>query len=513
MWYASSMTHIEDADAFIGNLWRVPGVEVYRVGGSVRDELMGRTPKDADYIVRGAHMEALADYLAGLALGRGKTGFSPLRLRNGTQIGWRVHARGIGILEVVLPRSEENAGPGREQKIAVNPMLSLAEDAKRRDFTFNALYKAVGPDYPARAIEGGVADPTGCGLHDVQRRIVRTTHSDSFRDDPLRILRALRFVSTLDADLAAETRREMTHWHMAVDGWIRGGVSGTVLDQLSKLLMGQAPAKALRIARDTGVIAVTLPELAPMLGFDQGSRYHDLTTDEHTFKALAVAAHVDAPLRVRLALLFHDAGKPESAWRGDDGRLHYYAKQATQEIGFLMGTPPQTEDHEVVSARLWDEAAKRLNVDRKLRNDVRTIILNHMVPTKTKHVGTRVRRMRVQLGDDLLRDLFLHRACDLSGKEGRVATNHIQHIHRLEQCRAEAQAAGVPASVKDLEIDGHDAQYYAGCSGRSIGEVLGLVLDEVVCDPAGTKLTRQWQIYRMIAHARRLGMMPPPDDD
>jgi tRNA nucleotidyltransferase (CCA-adding enzyme) len=326
MWYASSMTHIEDADAFIGNLWRVPGVEVYRVGGSVRDELMGRTPKDADYIVRGAHMEALADYLAGLALGRGKTGFSPLRLRNGTQIGWRVHARGIGILEVVLPRSEENAGPGREQKIAVNPMLSLAEDAKRRDFTFNALYKAVGPDYPARAIEGGVADPTGCGLHDVQRRIVRTTHPNSFKDDPLRILRALRFVSTLDADLADDTYLHMLMLHEAVTGLtVDGHTSGTVYDELSKLLMGQAPAKALRIARDTGVLGNVLPELAPMLGFDQGSRYHDLSTDEHTFKALETAAHVDAPCASAGRCCSTMPASPRSAWVGKDGRTHYYA--------------------------------------------------------------------------------------------------------------------------------------------------------------------------------------------
>jgi hypothetical protein len=151
-----------------------------------------------------------------------------------------------------------------------------------------------------------------------------------------------------------------------------------------------------------------------------------------------------------------------------------------------------------------------MNVPKGIRDDVSVIVRDHMVPTKTKNPGTRARRMRVKYGDDLAHDLLLHRTCDLSGKGVKVALNHIEHIAKLEQCRAEAQAAGVPASVKDLEIDGHDAQYYAGCSGRSIGEVLGLVLDEVVCDPAGTKLTRQWQIYRMIAHARRLGMMPRP---
>jgi tRNA nucleotidyltransferase (CCA-adding enzyme) len=485
------MTQIERADQIIGSL----GAEAYRVGGSVRDELMGRRPKDGDYIVRGKTLEQLWILLDDV----GKA--SPLRSRQGGMLGWRVQIPTVGMLEVVLPRAEENAGEGRAQKIIVDPELSLAADAIRRDFTFNALYKAVGPDYPATAIEGGVADPLGMGLHDVQHRIIRTTHFDSFRDDPLRILRALRFVSTLDADLSADTLGEMKRWHTAVDGWMRGGISGTVLAELKGILMGQCPSRALRIARDTGVLAVVLPELAPMLNFDQGSRYHDLTTDEHTFKALETAANVNAPLRVRMALLFHDAGKPESAWTSEDGRYHYYAspRKLLDPKGVLDDASwefVKTEDHEVVSARLWDEAAKRLNADRGLRNDVRTIILNHMVPTKTKNVGTRVRRMRVQFGDELLRDLLLHRACDLSGKQARVALNHIEHINKMERCRVEAEAAGVPASVKDLEVDGHDANYI-GFEGRDIGAALARVLDEVVCDPAGKKLTRQWQWERL----------------
>jgi tRNA nucleotidyltransferase (CCA-adding enzyme) len=100
------------------------------------------------------------------------------------------------------------------------------------------------------------------------------------------------------------------------------------------------------------VLAVVLPELAPMLGFEQGSRYHDLNTDEHTFKALETAAHVDAPLRVRWALLFHDAGKPDSAWVGKDGRKHYYARNApwTKDLGARTTRSSRRA--------LWREAAR-----------------------------------------------------------------------------------------------------------------------------------------------------------
>lgn len=501
------MTRIYEADKIIGGL----GVEAYRVGGSVRDEIIGRKPKDADYIVRGVSLTQL-----GIVLDTVATHTSIIKDRKNQPLGWRAHVPSVGLLEVALPRTEATYGFGRDMLIALDPDLSLAEDAKRRDFTFNALYKGVGDGYPMKAIEGGVIDPLGHGLWDLQHRIVRTTHEDSFLADPLRTLRALRFLSTLDADLDLDTRKQMERYAYAVDGWMNGGVSGTVLDELKKLLMGQCPAKALRVARDTGVLAVAFPELAAMLDFEQGSRYHDLTTDEHTFKALETAAHVEAPLRVRLALLFHDAGKPETAWKGKDGRLHYYEPSDKQwhELNADNVHPlPKPVDHEIASAGLWDAAAKRLNVDKTLRDDVRALILNHMVPTKTKNIGTRVRRMRVKFGDELLRDLFMHRTCDLSGKRARVALNHIQHIAKMEEARATAQETGVPASVKDLEIDGHDAQYYAGCKGREIGEVLRRVLDEVVVDPTEQKLTRQWQIDRMTDHARQLGVTPPADPD
>jgi tRNA nucleotidyltransferase (CCA-adding enzyme) len=245
-----------------------------------------------------------------------------------------------------------------------------------------------------------------------------------------------------------------------------------------------------------------------MLGFDQGSRYHDLTTDEHIFKALETAAHVDAPLRVRMALLFHDAGKPESAWVDLKGNKHYYAPSDDQWYHACLAdglihqgstqTPPKPVDHEVASARLWDEASKRLNVDKTLRDNVRALILHHMVPTKTKNVGTRVRRMRVQFGDELLRDLFLHRMCDLSGKQGKVALIHIQHIARMEEERVKAQTAGLPASVKDLKIGGKDAQAL-GLRGRDIGAALNRVLDEVVCRPDEQTLSRDWQLQRLEA--------------
>lgn len=490
------MNYVDRTDNFMRSL----GVEAYRVGGSVRDELLGRRIKDADYMVRGVSLDKL--YLLLAAQG---VSVSKLSLRDGQQGGWRVTKKGLGLIEIMLPRTERSTGPGHgDFELVIDPDLTLREDAVRRDFTFNALYKIVHEGQSALiAREGGgvienVIDPTECGLYDLSHKIIRTTHPDSFRDDPLRTLRALRFVSTLGYDLSRDTQIQMGLDAKAVTGLsAKGYASGTVLDELERLLMGEFPAKALRLMRDTGVMAVLFPELARMLGYEQGSRYHDLTTDEHTFKALETAVHVGAPLRVRLALLFHDAGKPESAWVGSDGRKHYYAAKVTMNDSETWENyEALTEDHEVVSERLWRKAADRLNAPARLREDVARLIRDHMVPLDGKFKPSKVRRGRVKYGDEFLRDLYLHRACDESGK-GKLPKDRIERIRVMEEARAAAQAAGVPCSPRDLEINGHDL-IELGVKGRDIGRVLGAVLDEVAVDPTDLKRSRDWQLNRAV---------------
>ena len=488
MWYVSLM-QIAAADNFIAGL----GVEAYRVGGSVRDEILGRKPKDADYMVRGIGLNELHALLRE----RGAARVTPIMDRRGQHFGWRA-----GDIEIALPRREVNDGGGRGQIIVADPKITLGEDALRRDFTFNALYLRVpnavvtSPFSDSTALALDVVDPTGRGLFDLSRGLIQTTHEDSFRDDPLRTLRALRFVAR-GFTLSTETLRQMARWSNEVTGLSANGyASGTVLDEMSKILMGDHVADALRIARDTGVLASLFPELVPMIGFDQGSRYHDMTTDEHTFTALATAAHVDAPLRVRWALLFHDSGKPESAWRGEDGRLHYYSKRfeyvaPTKDDKTVVVTP----NHEDVGERIWRTAAERINATRELREDVAVLIRNHMVPLAGKFKASKVRQGRVKFGDDMLRDLYLHRACDLSGK-GRVDAKAMERLRLMEDERARAQKAGIPCAPRDLEVDGHDVMA-AGIKGRQVGVVLSEILHQVASQPTDLLMTREWQLAQI----------------
>lgn len=476
-------------DAFVGSLG-IPGT--YRVGGSVRDEILGRKPHDGDYVVLDTE---LLDLMNRIDAAGGKPSF--MQTRDGRKIGARANVKGLGFVEIALPRKEVSTGPGhRDFYITIDPGLTLDEDATRRDFTINAVYRHI----PS----GTVVDPLD-GVNAIKQKVLMTTHRHSFRDDPLRILRALRFKSQLGFAFMEALELQMQDYADCVTGLTDKGVSGTALDELCKLLMGRNVAAALRNMRDFGVMEHFLPELKPILGYEQGSRYHDMTTDEHTFTALDAAAGMHCDLRVRLALLFHDSGKRASAWVGSDGRTHYYVPDdkewgkvmARKQEHFDVWLPvaPKPRDHAETGAEIAYDALVRLNAPKKLRDDVVTIVKNHMVPLSTSTRPAKVRRWRVDFGDELLADLLRHRLCDCMGK-GEIDNEQLVALERLERIREDAERHRVPASVKQLKVGGEDAKA-AGLAGRDIGSALRAILHEVVSQPDEKRLSRDWQLSRL----------------
>lgn len=451
---------------------RLPIPEVYRVGGSVRDELLGRGAKDSDYVVRGI---GLRDLRTSLQEAGADTGY--IKLRTGDTIGVRAAVKGLGLLEVVLPRAEHpKPGRGRHDvAIRVDSAIELGVDAIRRDFTINALYKDVR--------SGVVHDPLGHGLRDLSHRWLRTTHHESFADDPLRILRALRFLAGLqDFELVASTYAEMHDHAEAVTGLTQKGVSGTALDELGRILMGSNPSKALIAMRDSGVMAYFLPELEPMIGFDQRSRYHEKKTDDHTFDAIQAAAqmHTHAPLRVRLALLFHDCGKPKMAWRDAAGLQHYYALSPKKAVELNAGVN-SLYSHEFWGAELASQALSRLNAPKQLRKDVVTLIEQHMLTLHENIRPFKIRALRAKLGDEMLRDLITHRLCDVLGKGGDTG-EAVEVLSWVANEQERAIKAGVPISTRDLKISGGELRDI-GLQGKQIGEMQRALLHEVLAQP------------------------------
>ncbi|MBW8854386.1 MAG: HD domain-containing protein, partial [Bradyrhizobium sp.] len=397
------------------------GLDAYVVGGAVRDELLGLDSKDADFLVPGLDTEGLRAALA--PHGRVEDLVVADRL-----VGIRLHPRDGRIrkltpagIEFAPPRKEVSTGPGRHDfEIVADASLSVEDDMRRRDFTVNAMAR--------RLATGELVDPLG-GRADLEARRLRTVSPRSFREDPLRLVRALRFVSQLgfepDDELLEQMREEAPAVKLVSGERIGGGLAADGMGELSKLLLGGEPARALRFARDTGVLVELLPEFGPAIGFDQESRYHDLTVDEHTFAVVQAAADNGFSLPVRLAALFHDLGKPIVGWRGDDGRLHYYAKPGFAAHG-----------HDQVGADLASGALLRLRYPNALRRHVVRIVRRHMFQPG-KGDARRARRFLRRNGDELAFDLIDHKHADLLGKRGSAGEPPpLEEIERLAGFRA-----------------------------------------------------------------------------
>jgi tRNA nucleotidyltransferase/poly(A) polymerase len=330
----------------------------------------------------------------------------------------------------------------------------------------------------ARRLEtGDLVDPFG-GQADLDARRLRTVSQQSFREDPLRLVRALRFVSQLgfepDEELLTQMREEAPAVSLVSGERIGGGLAADGMGELSKLLLGAEPARALRLARDTGVLVELLPEFGPAIGFDQESRYHDLTVDEHTFAVVQAAADKGFALQVRLAALFHDLGKPVVAWRGRDERLHYYAKPGVAAHG-----------HDQVGADLAAGALLRLRYPNALRQRVVRIVRRHMFQPG-KGDALRARRFLQRNGDELAFDLLDHKHADLLGKRGTDGDPPpLDEIDALLRFRAVVEEErSRPHRLRDLAIDGNDLIELGFQPGPQLGRILHDLLDAVVDEPA-----------------------------
>jgi tRNA nucleotidyltransferase/poly(A) polymerase len=340
---------------------------------------------------------------------------------------------------------------------------------RRRDFTVNAMAR--------RLSTGELVDPLD-GRADLEAHRLRMVSPQSFREDPLRLVRALRFVSQLgfepDEELLAQMREEAPAVKLVSGERIGGGLAADGMGELSKLLLGSEPARALRLARDTGVLVELLPEFGPAIGFDQESRYHDLTVDEHTFAVVQAAADAGFSLSVRLAALFHDLGKPLVGWRGNDGRLHYYAKP-----GFAA------QGHDQAGADLAAGALLRLRYPNALRKRVVRIVRRHMFQPG-KGDARRARRFLRRNGDELAFELIDHKQADLLGKRGSGGEPPpAEEIEKLALFRGVVeQELSSPHRLRDLAVDGNDLIALGFRPGPQLGRILHELLDLVVDEPA-----------------------------
>lgn len=311
-------------------------MKVYLVGGAVRDALLGRPPGDRDYVVVGA---SPAQMLA--------RGFRPV----GRDFPVFLHPESGE--EYALARSERKQGHGyRGFVVHATPDVTLEDDLRRRDFTINAI---------ARAEDGRLIDPFD-GLADLEARILRHV-SPAFAEDPVRILRAARFMARfahLGFRLAEETLSLMRQ--MVASGEVAHLVPERVYQELRRGLGEASPAVFIKTLRSCGALASVLPEVDALYGVPQAAEHHpEIDTGAHIELCLAASARLapgDGDLA--FAVLVHDLGKAlteRSQWPHHIGHEHR-GIALVRALCARLKVPAEVRDFAVLAC------AEHLNVHR-----------------------------------------------------------------------------------------------------------------------------------------------------
>ena len=271
-------------------------MQVFVVGGAVRDALMGERVNDRDWVVVGSTPEAMT-----------AEGFMPV----GKDFPVFLHPQTRE--EYALARTERKTARGYKGfAVQADPSVTLEEDLARRDLTVNAM--AV-PEALAHALPstwtGQIVDPYG-GQRDLQAKVLRhVTHA--FAEDPVRILRVARFTARFaDFSVADETMALMRQ--MVEDGEVDHLVPERVWQELARGLMSAQPSRMFEVLRACGALKVLLPELDRLWGVPQRAEYHpEVDTGVHMMMVMDMAARLNTPLSVRVACLMHDLGKGTTA--------------------------------------------------------------------------------------------------------------------------------------------------------------------------------------------------------
>ncbi len=435
------------------------GHQLYLVGGAVRDLLMGGPTDDLDYDLttdaRPPDVKACLDGWAQAIWEQGE--------RFGTIGARRRAADGTErTFEITTFRSEVYADDSRKPRVTFSDRIE--DDLSRRDFTVNAIALAVTAATSSGSSQPTLVDPYG-GAADLAQRVLRTplTPEISFGDDPLRMLRAARFIARfglepdpalVEAVVASAERLEIVS-------------AERIRDELDKLIVLDGPSAGLWFCVDTGLAEHFLPELPALrLEHDPIHRHKDVLS--HT---IAVVENVRPPaldddgipaydFRItRLAALFHDVGKP-----------------ATR--GYQPGKGTTFHHHDAVGARLTRKRMEALRYPTSDIDAVTALVALHLRfhTYKMGWTDSAVRRYVRDAGDQLA-ELNVLTRCDCTTRDARKAAMLARRIDELEARIAELAAAEELAALRP-ELDGNDVMELLGVGpGRIVGEALAFLLD------------------------------------
>ncbi len=401
--------------------------EAFVVGGCVRDSMMGKQPSDWD-ICTSAKPEQVKAALCDHRI-----------IETGIKHGTVTVLTDDGSYEVTTYRTESSYSDHRHpDKVEFTPYL-LA-DLARRDFTVNAMA------YNKRL---GLVDWFG-GKKDLQAKVIKCVGdpNERFKEDALRILRALRFAATYGFTIDEET-------YIAArsnKALLQKISAERISSELTKLLCGKYAYAVLKNYSE--IVTEVLPELKPCIGFEQNSLYHDCDVYEHIIRSVAVYdGHWPV---IKWALLLHDIGKPACYTEDETG-------------GHFRG-------HELIGAEMAKSILERLRFDNESKAAVVQLVREHNRHIEPNRAS--VQKLMSELGEEQTRRLLkVRRADQTAHAEG---TRHLYKVDRLEAIVNGIIKDEACFQIKDLDIDGHDLMVLGIPEGPQIGTIMKKLLNDVI---------------------------------
>lgn len=413
----------------------------FLAGGYVRDELLGRQSKDIDITV--ASLDGgikLAKYVSEKLGIREPVifptfGTAKIQLKSGVEV------------EFVQTRNEEYVKGSRKPRTSFG---TIYEDVERRDFTVNSLLKDM--------TTGKVLDLTGKGLQDLKDGIIRTPLDPrvTFSEDPLRMLRAVRFATTYNFKLASDimpTIKDQAHELQSIS-------NERVRDELNKILKANKPSRGLEMLKDSGLLKQFIPELIELTGLQQG-KFHKADAWQHTMDVLDLT---QPKLMNRLAALLHDVGKPQTRSVTDTGDVHFY-------------------EHEKVSGKIARNILTRLKYSTDEVETVVKLVSSHMKASQTSQwPNAAVRRYIRDMGD------VLPEMLDLAMADRRSHSPEYANIQSLEAFIERIKQLQKEAPTIKLPITGHEVMQTLNLKpGPAVGEAITFLTEQMFENPNMTK--------------------------
>ena len=418
----------ENAKRIISRM-RQSGYPCYAVGGCVRDSLMGREPSDWDFTT-----PALPDEIECV--------FSDCRTVNfGKQFGTIAVVLDDTQYEITTFRVDGEYSDGRHPD-EVSFSTSLTDDLSRRDFTINAM---------AYSDEEGLIDPFD-GQRDLSYGVIRCvgTATTRFAEDALRILRALRFASTLGFSIEPSTSEAI----LSGRRMLTEISPERIHDELLKLLCGEKVDFVLR--RYRSVFAVFIPELQGTFDFEQNTPHHNRDVYRHS---VASVKNIEPDPLLRTVMLFHDIGKPMSRTVDSHGVSHY-------------------KNHPLLGAAMTEEILRRLCMPRLFTEEACTLIRYHDLRLKADPVE--IKRYLNQLGAKAMRKLYKIRLADTLAQSSYLRQEKLDQLNAVNAEMERIISSGECYNLHMLAVNGSDLIHLGVGTGQRIGEILSALLEKVV---------------------------------